>query len=106
MTMTEFITVCSWIIAIGGAAAVIIKLFRPLFKMQSRIDALEKHEKTDLEKFARIDLEFAQTRKSDQAQFKAMLAILNHMIDGNSIETMKQARAALNEHIIEKQGES
>ncbi len=55
-----------------------------------RVDELEQHDKQD---FKRIQ----SLQQLNQAQCKMLLVMIDHMIDGNHVEKMKETR----EHIIE-----
>lgn len=55
-----------------------------------RVDELEQHDKQD---FKRIQ----SLQQLNQTQCKMLLVMIDHMIDGNHVEKMKETR----EHIIE-----
>ena len=98
------LVICGGISAVGGAVAIIIKAIKPLTAFAKRVEKIEEHDRKDVKRFDAIDEEFSKIHKADQALYTAMIAILNHMIDGNHIDKMKAARAKLSEHIIEKAG--
>lgn len=95
------VTVCGGIATVGGAAAVLRKMLAPLTDLSKRVGVVEAHDKQDMERFTNIDAEFARSEKADQALYKAQLAIINHLIDGNHVDKLRAARDALQEHIIE-----
>ena len=83
----------SAIVLIGGAVAVVVKWIAPALKlaaevkdMKKRLDKLEEHDKRDLDSFKGLE--------------KAMLSIVNHMIDGNGIEALKAARNDLQDLLM------
>lgn len=94
----------SAVVLIGGAGAVIWKLLKPVFALvkdfkafrreyemdkknaTDRLSKLEGHDQNDAETFRGIE--------------KALLSIVNHMIDGNGIEALKAARNDLQELIL------
>lgn len=78
---------------IGGITAVvtfvswILKPFRKIDDHETRIKALE--ETAD------------ERKKTDQFMMKSMNAIINHMIDNNSVDKLKEVRDEYQSQIIE-----
>lgn len=86
-------TILAWggaIVLIGNVATVIYKVIKPSIDVRKRVDELEQHDKQD---FKRIQ----SLQQLNQAQCKMLLVMIDHMIDGNHVEKMKETR----EHIIE-----
>ena len=54
--------------------------------MCEEIDLLKKHETKDLETLQHL-------QEMNRMQCQAMLCIINHMIDNNNIEAMKETRS-------------
>lgn len=103
MTTGQWILViCGGISTIGGAAAVIVKVFKPIFSHSKRLEEVERHDKTDLLRFSDIDKKFHLQELESQAVIKALYAIMEHEISGNSIEKLKTAKSELVKYIIEK----
>lgn len=78
-----------------------------------RLDKLEEHDNWDMERFDAIDQElsaikqdvntrFDKQEKTNQATMAALTAIINHMIDGNGIQGLKDSRDELLRYIINK----
>ena len=86
---------CGAISIIGGAVAVIVKLFMPAFKLTSRVKTLEEHDKKDCDRLVALE-------EMQKQQSKCLAAMLNHQITGNGIESMKKIRDELLESIIDK----
>lgn len=89
------LSICGAVSIFGGAGAVILKIIRPAFKLNKRVNLLETHEEKDYKRL--IALEEMQKEQS-----KCLAAMLNHQITGNGIENMKKIRDELLESIIEK----
>lgn len=89
------LSVCGAVSIIGGAGAVILKVIRPAFRLNNRVEKLEEHGEKDYKRL--ISLEDMQKQQS-----KCLAAMLNHQITGNGIETMKKIRDELLESIIDK----
>lgn len=77
---------------------------------QSKLVSLEEHQKENsitLEVHDRKILESEQrishSEQGNNVTMKALLALLSHGIDGNAIEPMKEAKAALENYLIDGQ---
>ncbi len=79
--------------------------------VETRIDKMEEHQRKDMERFDAIDKElsaikqdvnerFDKQEKTNQATMTALTAIINHMIDGNGIQGLKESRDELLRYII------
>ena len=90
----------SAIVLIAAAGAAIWKWIAPAFSLKKTVDkheerlvTIEEHEKKDLA--ALSDME-----QSLKLQNRAMLSIVNHMIDGNGIEKLKASRDELQDMLM------
>lgn len=86
-------TILAWgggIVLIGNVGAVIYKIIKPSIDIRKEVDRLERHDKQDLEKIQNLE-------ELNKAQCKMLLAMIDHMIDGNHVDKMKDTR----ERIIE-----
>lgn len=70
-------------------------------KRDEEIGKILGHEKRDLERFDEVASEMKDMRGANQAVYKALTSMMNHMIDGNGIEKLKEARDKLNNFIID-----
>lgn len=77
------------IATIIGIVSIVRKPFTKLDEHDRRI--------TELEKTAQ------ERRTTDQFTMKALNAIVNHMIDGNGIDKLKDVRDEYQKHIIDNQ---
>ena len=95
---------CGAVIMVGGACAVLYKLIKPVIaivqkdktdreEFEERITGIEKHQEKDLERFQRQE-------ELTKVQLKALLSLVNHMIDGNGIESMKKIRNELQDILV------
>ncbi|MCR5228743.1 MAG: hypothetical protein K6D03_01285 [Solobacterium sp.] len=80
-------TICAAIATIYGCYVIIRKPFARIDDHERRIGNLEEAG--------------TERRKTDQLILKSLNAITNHMIDGNGIEKLKDARNELQNNIIE-----
>ncbi|MDL2235306.1 hypothetical protein LJC07_04030, partial [Christensenellaceae bacterium OttesenSCG-928-L17] len=94
------VTAAGGISAIIGAATAIKRVFKPVLELSDRVKEVERHDADDMKRFTAINAEFERNRVADHAMYTAVLAMMDHMIEGNHTENLKTARKALNEHII------
>ena len=104
---------CAKIAAVGSAAAVIAKLGKPMREMRNQIKSINERIKTletthnadqasNNNRF-KHDHDVTERLESTEHQLcKCMLALMDHMITGNSVERLKQTRDALNTFLIER----
>jgi hypothetical protein len=112
------------IVTVGAVAALIVKLFNrvkaPENKQNERLDALEKNyellsedlkeqKKERAETVARFmqyftndDNRFKAIERSNKITQGALLALLKHALNGNDVNSLKDAEKALEDYLIEK----
>ena len=101
------------IVTIGAVITLIFKLVNrvkaPEIKQNERISALETRIKEIEEKnkvftqyFINDDKRFKAIERSNKITQSALLAILNHSINGQDIESLKKAEKSIEEFLIEK----
>jgi len=95
------LTAAGGVSAVGGAVAVINKWIRPIREHADWRKKMEEQNARDLRRFDELAEQLDENRKANQAVYKALIGIMNHMIDGNSIEHLKAARSELSRFIIE-----
>ena len=83
--METFLAVGGAIVLMGNVGAVIHKIIKPSLDMRYRVGELEKHDKADFERIKAME-------SLNKAQCKMLLVMIDHMIDGNHVETMKDTR--------------
>lgn len=105
-TMGQFLALCSAIVVVSGAVMVIVNLISkvsaPNKAQNARLDAielkLEKHDdifRKDLERFEGLE-------DGNRVTQRAILALLAHGIDGNQVDSMKEAKKELEKYLIER----
>ena len=94
------------IITLGGAGAIFVALYRWAKKPDiNRDEKIKGHdEKLDNDNRRLNDLERkqAETEEALQVLMKSMLALMNHSIDGNNTEELKNARDNMHEYLIRR----
>ena len=84
----------SGLVLLGGAIGVVVKWIAPALKLARevkalalRVDELEEHDRSD--------------RKFQKVQLKATLSMVNHIIDGNGIDSLKNTRNELQDLLVQ-----
>lgn len=103
---TLLLAAASAIVLLANAAEKISNAVRaakaPNEEQNQRLDELEKWKEEMVEK-QRNDLErFANIDSSNRVTQRALLALLDHGIDGNNIEQMQHAKEELQSHLINR----
>ena len=80
-----FLAIGGAIVLAGNVGAVIVKVIRPFTDMKKKVEDLERHEKKDFK-------EIQELHELNTMQCKMLLVMIDHMIDGNHVETMKKTR--------------
>jgi len=98
-----------WCASILGAIVLIAQgikaareIIAPALTMREKLDKVLEHDSNDLKKFEEINVKFKQQEVTNQAIITGLVALINHEIDGNGIDGLKNARAELLQHIIER----
>lgn len=104
-----------WTIILAGASAIVLlsnaaekiaKAWRtakaPNARQDERLDKVEKHLE-EVDAFLAIDKKRLDSiDDGNRATQRALLALLDHGIDGNNIEQMQHAKEALQNHLINR----
>jgi hypothetical protein len=110
MTLAEIWSIIAWVAAavvlISNAIEKIVKLVKTakapnaqqdtrLDKLEKRMDAAEKKLDNDMQHLESID-------ESNRVTQVALLALLDHGIDGNNTKQMQHAKEELQHHLINR----
>ena len=95
------VTAAGGIVAIAGAVNAIKNFFKPLLELKKEVEALKAQTETCKVRFEKLSRHQGEAKEANQAVYKALTSIMNHMIDGNGVESLKSAREDLSRFIIE-----
>ena len=100
------LAVANAIVLLSNAAEKIVKAIKaakaPNVHQDKRLDALEEWRK-ELDAKLRHDLErFEELSHSERVTQRAIIALLDHGIDGNNIKQMQRAKEDLQNHLINR----
>lgn len=73
------------IVLLGNVGSVLHKAFHPAAQVKRDVEELKEHDRKDYEAIRRLT-------EMNRAQCGLLLSMINHMIDGNGIEKMKETR--------------
>lgn len=96
----------SAIVLLANAAEKIIKAYKaskaPSDKQDARLDALEAWQKDVDRKLLRDNDHLLSIDEGNRVTQRAILALLDHGIDGNNVKQMQEAKAELQEYLISR----
>ena len=101
-----FLAFCGAVATVGNAVEKLIKMWKaskvPNEKQDSRLSSLEKwKDEVDI-KLAHDHERFESLDNGNRVTQRALLALLDHGIDGNNIEQMQHAKEELQNHLINR----
>lgn len=104
--METFLSICAAIVGIAGAAAVIYKLIiaakSPQDEQNKRLTSLEERVGRHDELLANDKKHLEAIEEGNRVTQKALLALLDHGLDGNNVDQLRQAKDDLQRHLIER----
>ena len=96
----------SAIVLLANAFEKIVKAVKaaraPNLKQDERLDELEAWRRTVDHKLNRDNERLENIEEGDRAIQRALLALLDHGLDGNNIKQMQDAKMALQNHLINR----
>lgn len=96
----------SAVVLLSNAAKAIVQAWKaakaPNDEQNARISALETWKKEVDRKLNSDKQQLDEIRTGLQAIYQADLALLDHGIDGNNIQQMQEAKALLQQHLINR----
>ena len=99
-------TVCTIIITIGGAGAIVVAVYRWMHKpTDSRDETLKKHSEllnNDNKRLHVLEEWKSEQDESEKILMKSLLALMSHALDGNHTDDLKKAKEDLQEYLIRR----
>lgn len=99
-TISMIAGVLGGIVLLGNVGVVISRWISPAIKQKDLVEehsrqiaALEEHEQADLERLEHL-------QEMNKLQLQSLICLLNHMIDGNGVDKMKETREDIQELLI------
>lgn len=97
---------CTFIMTVGGAGAIIIGIIRWMRKPDTeRDDRLKKHDElldNDNKRLKALEERQTEMEKSQRLLLKGMEALMRHAIDGNNKEQLQKESDNLHDYIFNK----
>lgn len=85
MDIQKILAICGAIVLIANAGSAIYRWIRPALSVTHDVKLLKEHDQKDYEALQHLN-------QMNRAQCRAMMCIINHMIDGNGVDKMKETR--------------
>ncbi len=103
---TTLLSVASVVVLLSNAIEKIVKAYKtakaPNVKQDERIAELEKWKENVERRLSNDNDRLRDIEKGDRATQRALLALLDHGIDGNNIKQMQDAKEELQNHLINR----
>ena len=97
---------CAAIVAIGGAVAVIVKLWqwqrRPSQTNRESLEAFEGYLASDKRRIERLESKADEAEEQNKLMLRALVNLLTHEIDGNHVEKLTEVRDEIQDYLIAK----
>ena len=91
--------ICTGIITLGGAGAIIASVYRwSRNPDKERDETLKKHS----EALDRDNKRLRELEESNKIIMRSLLALMSHELDGNHTDALKEARDDLQKYLIQK----
>ena len=103
---TTVLAVASGVVLLSNAAEKIVKAIKmakaPNIHQDERLDALEKWREEVDRKLVADNNRLRDIDDGNRVTQRALLALLDHGIDGNNVKQMQKAKEELQEHLINR----
>ena len=103
---TILLSVASAVVLLSNAIEKIVKAYKtakaPNVKQDERLSELEKWKEKVDRILSNDDDRLKDIEKGERATQRALLALLDHGIDGNNIQQMQDAKTVLQKHLINR----
>lgn len=100
------LAICTALGTIAGAVVIVVQVVKILKKpnedQNSRITKLEERVAEHDQMFGNDNERLKAIEDGNRVTQRALLALLDHGLDGNNLEQMQKAKSALQEHLIER----
>ena len=106
VTIGAILALCGFITTVGNAIEKVVRWVKaskaPTDNMAVRVQALEDWKETVDKKLEKDQKHFESIDASNRVTQVALLALLDHGIDGNNIDQMQHAKDELQTHLINR----
>lgn len=103
---TALLAAASTIVLVSNAAEKILKAYKaakaPNDRQNERLDSLENWKEEVNHKLSNDNERLGTIEEGNRATQRAILALLDHGIDGNNVEQMQEAKKSLQNHLINR----
>ena len=101
-----FMAACAAVIAIGGAVAVIVKLWnwqrKPSRDNQEALESFRTYLASDKRRIETLERNQEESAEQSKLMLKALVSLLGHEIDGNHVDKLTEVRDEIQDYLIER----
>jgi predicted negative regulator of RcsB-dependent stress response len=99
--------ICGAIVSLSAAIAVVIKIVQkakePEKSQNDRLEIIEKKVAKFEQFFDNDNKRLNELEKGNRVTQQALLALLSHALNGNDVDSLKEAKQRLEHHLISKE---
>lgn len=103
MNWELILAVAGGIVLIANAGSAILKAVSPAIKAKEELEELDRRTRNDYDAINELKDAILRNEEVNRLQIVVMLDILNHLIDGNDVEEMKETRRQLQKLLANKE---
>lgn len=85
------------IVLLGNAGAVIYKWIAPALQIKKKVEELDRRTINDYEMIQKLEKTVEQSEQVSRIHLVVLLNTINHMIDGNGVDELKETRKDIEE---------
>ena len=101
MTWEIIAAVAGGIVLITSAGSALYKWIHPILEVKDTVEELDRRTKTDYDALKRIEETLERIETVQRMLIGSELSIMNHLIDGNDREKMKETRDKIQAMLVE-----
>ena len=100
-----FMGVCAAIIAVGGAVAIIVRLYnwqrKPSRENQEALETFETYLASDKRRIETLECRQEETSVQNKMMLRALVTLLGHEIDGNHVDKLTEVRDEIEDYLYD-----
>lgn len=102
MTIEALLAIAGGVVLLGNAGAIVYKWIRPALQIKEEVEELNRRTQNDYDAIKDLKDALKRGEEINRLQLTVMMDILNHMIDGNSVDEIKDTRKRVQELLADK----
>lgn len=103
MTIETLLAIAGGVVLLGNAGAIVYKWIRPALQIKEEVEELDRRTRNDYDSINELKGAIKRNEEVNKLQLVVMLDILNHLIDGNDVDEMKETRKKVQQLLANKE---